>query len=123
MTTYTDEELMNLVQKQDIAALEELYRRYEGRIFVFFWRLGADRKGAEDGIQETFLRHWRARTRYEPGGRFSTYLFQIAKNHFLRDRDKADRRLTSQGSFGTNGTATSTVPPAPGAPAAGLRAD
>jgi len=96
MGTYTDEELMGLVQKQDISAFEELFRRYEQRIFAFFWRLSANRQEAEDGTQETFLRLWNARVRYEPTGRFSTYLFQIAKNHFLHERRKPGRRMDSQ---------------------------
>jgi len=96
MGTYTDEELMGLAQKQDISAFEELFRRYEQRIFAFFWRLSANRQEAEDGTQETFLRLWKARVRYEPIGKFSTYLFQIAKNHFLHERQKRDRRMNSQ---------------------------
>ena len=96
MGTYTDEELMGLAQKQDISAFEELFRRYEQRIFAFFWRLCANRQEAEDGTQETFLRLWRARVRYEPTGKFSTYLFQIAKNHFLHERQKQGRRKDSQ---------------------------
>ena len=96
MGTYTDEELMGLVQKQDISAFEELLRRYEQRVFAFFWRLCANRQEAEDGTQETFLRLWKARVRYEPTGKFSTYLFQIAKNHFLHERQKQGRRRDSQ---------------------------
>ncbi|MBN1461334.1 MAG: sigma-70 family RNA polymerase sigma factor [Armatimonadetes bacterium] len=96
MGTYTDEELMGLVQKQDISAFEELFRRYEQRVFGFLWRLSANRQEAEDGTQETFLRLWKARIGYEPAGKFSTYLFQIAKNHFLHERQKRDRRTDSQ---------------------------
>jgi RNA polymerase sigma-70 factor (ECF subfamily) len=96
MGTCTDEELMGLVQKHDISAFEELFRRYEQRIFAFFWRLSANRQEAEDGTQETFLRLWKARVRYEPTGKFSTYLFQIAKNHFLHERQKQDRRTSPQ---------------------------
>lgn len=93
MDTYTDEELMFLVQKQDTSAFEELFRRYERRVFAFYWRLSADRQQAEDGTQETFLRLWQARVRYEPTGKFSTYLFQIAKNHFLHEQQKQGRRM------------------------------
>ncbi|MBN1362183.1 MAG: sigma-70 family RNA polymerase sigma factor [Sedimentisphaerales bacterium] len=96
MDTYTDEELMSLVQKQDTSAFEELFRRYEQRVFAFYWRLSADRQQAEDGTQEAFLRLWKARVRYEPTGRFSTYLFQIAKNHFLHEQQKQDRRTDCQ---------------------------
>jgi RNA polymerase sigma-70 factor, ECF subfamily len=96
MGTYTDEELMSLVRRQDISAFEELFRRYEQRVFAFFWRLSGTKQEAEDGTQETFLRLWKARERYEPTGRFSTYLFQIAKNNFLHERQKQGRRTDSQ---------------------------
>ncbi len=96
MDIQTDEELMGLVQKQDISAFEELLRRYEQRVFGFLWRLSANPQEAEDGTQETFLRLWQARGRYESTGRFSTYLFQIAKNHFLHERQKQGRRTDSQ---------------------------
>jgi len=38
-----------------------------------------DRSQADDFVQETFLRLWLARGRYEPTGKFSAYLFQIGK--------------------------------------------
>jgi len=90
---------MSRVQKQDVSAFEELFRRYEQRVFAFFWRLCAHRSEAEDGTQETFLRLWKARERYEPTGKFSTYVFQIAKNHFLHERAKQGRRMNSPQPF------------------------
>ena len=101
---------MSLVQKHEISAFEELFRRYDRRIFAFFWRLCANRQEAEDGTQETFLRLWKARVRYEPAGKFSTYLFQIAKNHFLHEPEKRDRRMDSQQPSATSLSATSSEP-------------
>ena len=43
---------------------------------------------ADDFVQETFLRLWLARSRYEPTGKFSTYLFQIGKHYWLNQRKK-----------------------------------
>ncbi len=112
MGAYTDEELMGLVQKQDTSAFEELFRRYDQRVFAFFWRLCANRQEAEDGTQDTFLRLWQARVRYEPTGRFSTYLFQIAKNHFLHERQKQDRRRDSRRGTAMNPFETADEPAA-----------
>jgi len=86
MTDHTDEELMSLVANQDASAFEELFHRYRRRLFAFFYRLAWNAEEARDCNQETFLRLWRGRARYAPKGRFSTYLFQIAKNHFLHER-------------------------------------
>ncbi len=110
MDIQTDEELMGLLQKQDVSAFEELLRRYEQRIFAFLWRLSANRQEAEDGTQETFLRLWQARMRYEPTGRFSTYVFQIAKNHFLHERQKQGHRTDSQQPFVKNPTGPADEP-------------
>jgi RNA polymerase sigma-70 factor (ECF subfamily) len=94
MTNYTDEELMNFVGNHDVSAFEELFGRYERRIFTFFYRLVANAEEARDCTQETFLRLWKGRVGYTPKGRFSTYIFQIAKNHFLNEHDKQKIRVT-----------------------------
>ena len=107
MHSQRDEELMNLAQRQDISAFEELFGRYEHRIFAFFWRLSPNRQEAEDGTQETFLRLWKARARYVEAGKFSTYLFQIAKNHFLHELEKSGRRMSPQQPSAENPSRTS----------------
>ena len=93
MTNYTDEELMSFVKDQDVSAFEELFGRYERRVFAFFYRLIWNAEEARDCTQETFLRLWRGRAGYAPKGRFSTYIFQIAKNHFLHECEKKKCRF------------------------------
>jgi RNA polymerase sigma factor (sigma-70 family) len=88
MLEVTDEQLMLQVKKHDISAFEKLLDRYEHRIFGFFWRMNNDIEQARDCTQETFFRLWKARHRYKPKGKFSTYLFQIAKNHLLDEQQK-----------------------------------
>ncbi|MBN2314211.1 MAG: sigma-70 family RNA polymerase sigma factor [Sedimentisphaerales bacterium] len=94
MSKYTDEELMTFVKDRNISAFEELFNRYERRIFCFFYRLLWDVEEARDCTQETFLRLWRGRTIYAPKGRFTTYIFQIAKNHFLNEHERKRCRIT-----------------------------
>jgi RNA polymerase sigma-70 factor (ECF subfamily) len=92
MEEYSDEELMSLAASSDILAFEELFRRYNRRLFAFFYRLLPDVEEAKDCSQETFLRLWRDRARYAQKGSFSTYMFRIAKNHFVdRYRQKKSR--------------------------------
>ena len=83
MEKYSDEELMSLAANNDIRAFEELFRRYNRRLFAFFYRLLPDLEQAKDCSQETFLRLWRDRARYSQKGNFATYLFRIARNYFL----------------------------------------
>jgi RNA polymerase sigma-70 factor (ECF subfamily) len=94
MTNYTDEELMSFVRDHDVSAFEELFGRYERRIFAFFYRLFWNTEDARECTQETFLRLWRGRAMYAPTGKFTTYIFQIAKNHFLHERDRKQHRVT-----------------------------
>ena len=85
---------MLLVKDGQMAAFEELYARYSRPLMNFFYRLVWDRGFAEDLMQETFLRLWNGRHRYRPSGKFTTYLFQIGKNHWLNERDKRRRRIS-----------------------------
>jgi RNA polymerase sigma-70 factor (ECF subfamily) len=84
----TDIELMLRVRGGEVAAFRELLGRYREPLRRFFAALLADPSQAEDFVQETFLRLWLSRERYEPTGRFSTYLFQIGKHYWLNQRKK-----------------------------------
>jgi RNA polymerase sigma-70 factor (ECF subfamily) len=75
----TDEALIGEVAHGNELALRELLRRYERPLSHFIYRHTAGRD-VEDLYQETWLRVVRAAARFEPGKRFSTWLFQIAVN-------------------------------------------
>jgi RNA polymerase sigma-70 factor (ECF subfamily) len=50
-------------------------------------------------VQDVFLRVWRARKRYEPAAKFSTWLFHIAHNvasNALRDRRRRKEYQTNE---------------------------
>jgi RNA polymerase sigma-70 factor (ECF subfamily) len=82
----TDIELMLRAREGDVAAFHQLAQRYREPLRRFFAALLPDRSEADDCVQETFLRLWIARGRYEPTGRFSTYLYQIGKHYWLNLR-------------------------------------
>lgn len=75
-----DVQLMLKVSEDDQNAFEQLVVRYQDRLVGFFFHIVHDRTVAEDLAQEAFLRVFRARDRYEPTARFSTWLFRIAHN-------------------------------------------
>lgn len=89
MQQLSDADLMMLVREGDYVAFDELYDRYRAPILRFLFSLTWDQDLAEDALQEVFLRLYRARDRYEPSGKFSTYIFQIAKNYYLAQARKA----------------------------------
>ena len=76
---------MAAVRRGDEGALGVLLDRYRSRLFAFLIRRVGDPSAAEDLFQETWLRVVRARERFDPRRRFSTWLFQIA-NNLCRDR-------------------------------------
>jgi RNA polymerase sigma-70 factor, ECF subfamily len=75
-----DVRLMLQVRDDDAPAFEELMLRYQNRVLSLLAHLVHGRDLAEDLTQEVFLRVYRARKRYVPGAKFSTWLFTIAGN-------------------------------------------
>ncbi|TWU44058.1 ECF RNA polymerase sigma-E factor [Novipirellula aureliae] len=80
------------VKEDDAGAFEELVRRYEARLVRLMHALGPRHDLAEDLAQETFLRVYRSRKRYEPGAKFSTWLFTIAGNVARNAKRSVSRR-------------------------------
>jgi RNA polymerase sigma-70 factor (ECF subfamily) len=68
------------VRDGSAAAFDELMTRYQSRLVTVLDHLTGRRELAEDLAQEVFLRVYRARGRYVPGAKFSTWLFTIANN-------------------------------------------
>jgi RNA polymerase sigma-70 factor (ECF subfamily) len=75
-----DVRLMLAVAAGDALAFEELVLRYQCRLVTVLEHLVGNRDQAEDLAQEVFLRVYRARQSYQPGAKFSTWLFTIANN-------------------------------------------
>lgn len=68
------------VRDDDAGAFAELVGRYEARLVRLMRTMGPRPDLAEDLAQETFMRVFRARKSYQPGAKFSTWLFTIAGN-------------------------------------------
>jgi RNA polymerase sigma-70 factor (ECF subfamily) len=109
-------ELMLRVAAGDERAFERLVGLVLPRLLGYFRRLGADRASAEDCAQEVLLKVYRVREAYEPRARFVTYLFHVARNHWI-DVYRHERLLPrpvagtpargeEEGSFDPPGTST-----------------
>jgi RNA polymerase sigma-70 factor (ECF subfamily) len=87
-----DVRLMLEVRNDNATAFEELVARYQGRLMTVLLHLVGNREQAEDLAQEVFLRVYRARKTYEPGAKFSTWLFTIANHAASNSRRNQSRR-------------------------------
>jgi RNA polymerase sigma-70 factor, ECF subfamily len=74
----------------DESGLSRAFLAHGGELFGFARRALDDRSAAEEAVQETFVRAWRARQRFDPSvGTLRTWLFAIERNVVI---DKARAR-------------------------------
>jgi RNA polymerase sigma-70 factor (ECF subfamily) len=86
-----DIRLMLRVRDDDPVAFAELVELYQHRLVTVMRHLVGSKEEAEDLAQEVFLRVYRARKKYRPRAKFSTWLFTIANNlalNALRSRQR-----------------------------------
>jgi RNA polymerase sigma-70 factor (ECF subfamily) len=67
------------------AALDALMERHAARLFNYLVRCLQNEEDAADTAQESFVRVFQNRARYDPNQRFSTWLYAIATN-LVKDR-------------------------------------
>jgi RNA polymerase sigma-70 factor (ECF subfamily) len=85
-TAARDFELMRLVRSGDTDAFREIVQRHQHGLMNFFRKLGIS-NDSEDLAQETFVRLYKYRDRYEPKAKFTTFLYMMARQvrmDFLR---------------------------------------
>lgn len=76
----TDVSCMLRLKEGEDLALNELMDRWQQRVANYIMRFVGNQADAIDLAQETFVRVYENRHRYEPRAAFSTWLFQIATN-------------------------------------------
>jgi RNA polymerase sigma factor (sigma-70 family) len=83
---------LTLVQKakhDDVAAYDELVRRYQGRIYATVYHMTSNHEDANDLVQETFIKAYRALKTFKGDSSFYTWVYRIAVNktiNFLKQR-------------------------------------
>ena len=87
-----DVQLMLALKRGEPDAFDALFERWATRLLRFLTRMVKDPAVAEELVQETFLRVHRARDRYSPEARFSTWLYTIAANAARNELRRPFRR-------------------------------
>lgn len=91
-----DRDVLLRFRSGDPDAVRLLYTRYGGAVFTIGLRALGDRTLAEDVVQQTFVKAWRAAGRFDPDADPGPWLYTIARrvaiDQYRRERrHRADR--------------------------------
>jgi RNA polymerase sigma factor (sigma-70 family) len=81
--------IVRRAQKGDLAAYDELVRRYQERIYATVYHMTSNHEDAHDLAQEAFIKGYQALKSFKGGSSFYTWLYRIAVNktiNFLKQR-------------------------------------
>ncbi len=81
ISSYSDEQLMQEIERGHSAAFGFLYERYSEKLYRYLFRLlNNDRERAEDFLQEVFLKVLNSADSFDATKSASTWLYTIATN-------------------------------------------
>ena len=87
-----EHKLLQRARQGDLAAGDDLVRRYHERIYNLLYHMTASREDAEDLTQDAFVKAFAALNRFRGGSSFYTWLYRIALNHGINFLKKRGRR-------------------------------
>jgi RNA polymerase sigma-70 factor (ECF subfamily) len=85
----SDLALVRRSQEEDMDAYDELVRRYQERIYATVYHMTSNHEDANDLVQETFIKAFRALKSFKGDSSFYTWIYRIAVNktiNFLKQR-------------------------------------
>jgi len=83
--------LVGRASEGDLAAYDELVRRYQGRIYSLAYNMTSSKEDAEDMVQEVFVKAFSSLKNFRGTASFYTWIYRIAINrtiNFLKKRKK-----------------------------------
>lgn len=90
-----DSSVLSAVRGGDQVAFGAIAERYRRQLHIHCYRMLGSFDEAEDVVQETMLRAWRARASFEGRSSFRGWLYRIATNACLNVLDRSPRRVTA----------------------------
>src|SRR5258707_5835404 len=78
-----DLDLVHASKNGDVAAFEQLVKRYDRKLFRIAQHITHNREDAQDVVQEAFLKVFRKLSQFRENSQFSTWLTRITVNESL----------------------------------------
>jgi RNA polymerase sigma-70 factor (ECF subfamily) len=103
--TNDDLDLVQASKNGDIAAFEQLVKRYDRKLFRIARSVTHNREDSQDAVQETFLKAYQHLAEFRGDSQFSTWLIRITLNQSLMKLRKQRRtgEFPLDEDFGTDG--------------------
>lgn len=84
-----ESELVKRARRGDLAAYDDLVRRYQERIYATVYHMTSNHEDANDLAQDAFIKAFQALKSFKGGSSFYTWVYRIAVNktlNFLKSR-------------------------------------
>ena len=92
MDSISDNALILQLKDGQTDKLGLLFERYNKGLYGFFYRLTSDSDASEDLVQNVFIKILKYKHTYHGDGKFSTWMFHMARNMFADHYKKMKRR-------------------------------
>jgi RNA polymerase sigma-70 factor (ECF subfamily) len=104
-----DPDLVHATRNGDIAAFEQLVKRYDRKLLRIAQSITHNREDSQDAVQEAFLKAYQNLSAFREDSKFSTWLFRITVNQSLMKLRK--QRSTREASIDEDFQADGDAPP------------
>ena len=102
--TNDDLDLVQASKNGDVAAFEQLVKRYDRKLFRIAHSVTHNREDAQDAVQEAFLKAYQHLAEFRGDSQFSTWLIRITLNQSLMNlrKQRKTKELSLDEDFATD---------------------
>jgi RNA polymerase sigma-70 factor (ECF subfamily) len=100
-----DMDLVHASKNGDVAAFEELVKRYDRKLLRIAQSVTHNREDSQDAVQEAFLKAYQNLAAFREDSQFSTWLIRITVNQSLMKlrKQRSNREMSLDEDFGDEG--------------------